>query len=141
MEPPDLEKFDEQYDGDWGNYEDHLRRIFDREIVHGNLWFCDEPVKCDKNRFQHFITEGTGSEPDRNPDLCRCERIRWLPWVIRNAGKHPEIDCSEDESTERVELLFRNEYKVVLGLGRTQNGFELITAYCVRHSGAHGFGP
>lgn len=74
-------------------------------------------------------------EDDRMPDLRRCERIRWVRWVIENAASHVEIDMWQNtRGTETNTLLwFREEYLVVLG--QRQGYWLLRTAYCTEKSG------
>ena len=56
-EPPALENFG-TFGGDWGAYEEHLRRIFSRDVVRGSLGLGHESVKCSDQRFWHCISEG-----------------------------------------------------------------------------------
>jgi hypothetical protein len=74
-------------------------------------------------------------EDDRLPDLRRCERIRWVRWVIENAGAHAEIDIWQNTRGTEVNTLlwFREEYLVVLG--QRQGYWLLRTAYCTEKSG------
>lgn len=126
--PPALESFG-SFGGDWSAYEEHLRKVFRRDVVRGALRMGHEPVKCSDQRFWHCISEGP-DESDRHVDLCRAQRIRWLAWIIRNANRHPEIDRTDDEDADTITLCFRNEYTVVLK--RSYKGLSLRTAYCVR---------
>lgn len=115
--------------GDWSAYEEHLRKIFSRETVRPSLRLGHELVKCSDQRFWHCISEGP-DEADRRINLCRAERIRWIPWIIRNAHRHPEIVRSEDEAAGTLALCFHNEYTVALQ--RRQRGLSVLTAYCER---------
>ena len=74
-------------------------------------------------------------EDDRLPDLRRCERIRWVRWVIENAVEHAEIDIWQNTRKTEVNTLlwFREEYLVVLG--QRQGYWLLRTAYCTEKSG------
>ena len=74
-------------------------------------------------------------EDDRTPDLRRCERIRWVRWVIQNAPTHAEIDEWQNTRGTEVNTLlwFREEYLVVLA--RHQGYWLLRTAYCTEKSG------
>ncbi len=74
-------------------------------------------------------------EDDRTPDLRRCERIRWVRWVIQNAPAHAEIDEWQNTRGTEVNTLlwFREEYLVVLA--RRQGYWLLRTAYCTEKSG------
>lgn len=74
-------------------------------------------------------------EDHRLPDLRRCERIRWVRWVIENAVTHAEIDMWQNTRGTEVNTLlwFREEYLVVLG--QRQGYWLLRTAYCTDKSG------
>ena len=136
MSPPNLVRFD-AFGGNWDVYEAELYRIFREEIAHGGLQFRGWPVNCRRipetrgrwAAFWHIVQEGS-AEADRTPDLRRCERIRWIRWVIENATAHPEIDEWRNErQRERNTLLwYREEYLVVMA--RRRNYWLLKTAYC-----------
>ncbi len=69
------------------------------------------------------------------PDLRRCERIRWVRWVIENATSHAEIDIWQNTRVTEINTLLwlREEYLVVLG--QRQGYWLLRTAYCTEKSG------
>lgn len=142
MQPlPDLVPLN-AFGGDWSAYEAELHRIFMAEIARGGLLFRGWPVNCRRfpeisgrwASFWHLVQEGR-AEHDRTPDLRRCERIRWVRWVIQNAVDHPEID--EWQNKRRTEtntlLWYREEYLVVLAQRR--NYWLLKTAYCTEQRG------
>lgn len=136
MFPPELVRFD-AFGGDWNAYEAELYRIFQEEIAQGGLQFRGLRVSCRRTpetsgrwaAFWHLVQEGS-VEADRTPDLRRCERIRWIRWVIENATTHPEIDEWKNERrTEKNTLLwYREEYLVVIAQRR--NYWLLKSAYC-----------
>lgn len=141
MIPPELVSFN-TFGGDWPAYEVELHRIFMEEIAKGRLTFRDLPVNCRRlpetagrwASFWHLVQEGP-VEDDRLPDLRRCERIRWVRWMIENALSHPEI--SEWQNTRGTEpntlLWYREDYLVVLA---RRGGYWLLrTAYCTVQSG------
>ena len=76
--------------GDWTAYEAELHRIFIAEIARGELTFRGVRVNCRRRpeaagrwaSFWHLVQEGR-VEDNRTPDLRRCERIRWVRWVIQ----------------------------------------------------------
>jgi hypothetical protein len=110
MTPPDLLLF-EAFGGDWKAYEVELYRVFLEEIHPrgaGSLGFVLASVQ-----------EGR-VEDDRMPDLRRCERIRWVRWIIENGATHAEIDEWQNRrGTETNALLwYRQEYLVVLAQRR-----------------------
>lgn len=134
-QPPDLLLF-QNFGGDWKKYEKELNRIFTEEIAWGSLRFRNRPVNCRRipetggrwASFWHLIQEGR-EEDERTPDLRRCERLPWIPWVINNAITHPEIDGWQNKrGSETNSLLwYREEYLVVLS--QRQGYWLLKTAY------------
>lgn len=141
MTPPDLVLFN-SFGGDWTAYETELHRIFLADIARAALQFRGARVGCRRHpeeggrwvSFWHLVQEGR-VEKDRTPDLRRCERIRWVRWVIENAATHHEIDeWQNTRSTEVNTLLwYREEYLVVLA--RRPGYWLLKTAYCTEKSG------
>ena len=141
MTPPDLISFT-AFGGDWAAYETELHRIFIAEIARSGLTFHGDRVNCRRlpeaagrwASFWHLVQEGR-VEDDRTPDLRRCERIRWVRWVIENGADHAEIDSWQNTRGTEVNTLlwFREEYLVVLG--QRQGYWLLRTAYCTDRSG------
>ena len=141
MTPPDLLPFS-AFGGDWNAYEDVLHRIFMADIAQAGLQYRGQRVSCRRipeasgrwASFWHLVQEGR-VEDDRTPDLRRCERIRWVRWVIENGGAHTEIDEWQNaRGTETNTLLwFREEYLVVLA--QRSDYWLLKTAYCTEKSG------
>jgi hypothetical protein len=141
MTPPDLVLFD-AFGGDWTAYQSELHRLFLAEIAGGGLQFRGVRVGCRRHpeaggrwaSFWHLVQEGR-VEDDRMPDLRRCERIRWVRWVIENAPTHAEIDEWQNTRGTEVNTLlwYREEYLVVLA--QRQGYWLLRTAYCTEKSG------
>ena len=140
MTPPDLLLFDD-FGGNWESYEHELHRIFMGEIARAYLEFRGLKVGCRRiletagrwASFWHLIQEGYVEE-ERTPDLRRCERLRWVRWVIENAVTHPEIDEWQNRRKNKINTLlwFREEYLVVLA--QRQRYWLLKTAYCTGQS-------
>jgi len=93
---PDLILF-EKYNGIWEDYEEALYSFFKEDFIDNRpkkfrgLRVGLKKYPKFKNKeatFWHFITEGK-DELKRNPDIRRCERIRWPKPIIEN---------NEDES-------------------------------------------
>jgi hypothetical protein len=141
MNPPPLFLLN-SFGGDWSAYESELYRIFNAELAIGNVQFRGCVVRCRRYpenagkwaSYWHLVQEGR-IEADRLPDLRRCERIRWVRWVIENADSHPEINVWQNTrgSETNTLLWFREQYLVVLG--RRTNAWLLKTAYCTDISG------
>src|SRR3546814_6601574 len=94
----------------WPAYETELHRIFIAEIARGGIEFDGFRVNCRRlpeaagrwASFWHLVQEGR-VEDDRLPDLRRCERIRWVRWVIENATANAEIDIWQNtRGTEEI---------------------------------------
>lgn len=141
MNPPDLLRFAD-FGGDWAAYEAELNQVFMDEIVRAGLVFRGTAVHCRRHAevagrwasYWHLVQEGR-VEDDRTPDLRRCERLRWVPWLIQNAVAHPEIDEWQNTRGTEVNTLlwYREEYLVILG---QRNGYWLLrSAYCTEKSG------
>lgn len=136
MIPPDLLPL-AAFGGNWGAYEAELYSIFMSDLAAGGVQFGGLRVGCRRNpetegkwaSFWHLVQEGR-VEDDRLPDLRRCERIRWVRWVIENAVEHAEIDIWQNTRGTEVNTLlwYREEYLVVLG--QRQDYWLLRTAYC-----------
>ena len=135
MNPPDLLLFND-FGGNWTVYERELHRIFKDEIARAGLEFRGLKVRCRRipetagrwASFWHLIQEGY-VEDERTPDLRRCERLRWVRWVIENATTHPEIDEWQNSRRNEINTLlwYREEYLVVLAQRREY--WLLKTAY------------
>ena len=118
------------------------------EIARGCLTFRGEPVNCRRHdevagrwaSYWHLVQEGKVEE-DRLPDLRRCERLRWVPWVIQNAVQHPEIQEWQNVRKTEVNMLlwYREEYLVILG--RRNDYWLLRSAYCTEQSVTARLGP
>ena len=132
-DPPPLLDFH----GDWQRYEQELHGIFIEDIAQAGLQFHGQGVSCRRHpetagrwaAFWHLVQEGS-TEDDRTPDLRRCERLRWIRWIIENAGVHPEIDEWQNRRKSEINTLlwYQEEYLVVLS--QRGNYWLLKTAYC-----------
>lgn len=133
-----------EFGGDWQSYEDELYSIYMDEIVNGGLTFQSLPISCqyrppykDKHfGFWHVITEGP-KEGSRTPDPRRCERIRWIPWMIRNAVNDSRISWWENKrasDTHIVIWLVDNDQaeSFTVILAKRSRYLLLKTAYCVK---------
>lgn len=126
---------------DWDIYLKELYRLYLENIVNAGLGFQGLPVHFQFRPmtqgkgfgFWHLISEG-GAEDDRTPDLRRCERILWVPWVINHAGSDEEIMWWENErhGDTHVVLWLRKEHYVVILAKR--NGYYLLKSAYVTMS-------
>lgn len=126
--------------GDWSRYEDDLYEIYLKTIVCSGLKFQGLPVKTQyrpptKNKgycFWHLISEGE-KEDDRTPDLRRCERIRWIAWLIENAETHGDLCWWENSrGSNRHIVIWHEKENFAVVLAKRNGYFLLKTAYWVK---------
>lgn len=133
---PDLFEFSENEDS-WSVFEEMLYDFFQRGIEQGQLTFRGQPVNCERRddvggkdgAFWHLITEGENEET-RVPKLRRCERLRWIPWIINHAGSDNRVRVMSNKrgSDTRFALwLWQKDYAVILA--QRKNYYVLKTAY------------
>ena len=87
---PDLILF-ESYKGNWSAYINAVYQCFHKDFVESKPAFQKLPVFARYHppyeekgaTFWHLVSEGS-QEPERIPDLRRCERIRWPRPMIEN---------------------------------------------------------
>lgn len=135
MALPDLLPFH----GEWHRYVDELYAVFVQEIVHGGLQFQGLPVKSQYRPptdgkgfgFWHIVSNGP-SEAERLPDLRRCERIRWVAWVIKNVESEPGISWWENKRGSNFHVvLWLEEEDFAVILAKRNGYFMLRSAYTV----------
>jgi hypothetical protein len=134
MTLPDLFPFK----GDWPSYEDGLYQIYLSEIVHAKLCFKGLPISCQyrpesKNKhfgFWHVISEGE-VEDDRTPDFRRCERIRWIAYLIAQAETDNEISWWENKRGSNTHVVIWHEAEnFAVILAKRKDYYLLKSAYC-----------
>lgn len=104
------------FHGDWDRYEDELYEIYLETVVRSGLTFGGLPVRSKyrpptKNKgygFWHLISEGEREE-ERTPDIRRCERIRWVSWLVRNALSDPDITWWENDRWGNTHIVIWHE--------------------------------
>ncbi len=120
------------FEGDWEAYEAQLYAIFMEEIAQGGLAFRGDRVSCRRlpetegkwAAFWHLIQQGK-VEDDRLPDLRRCERLRWVKYVIESWNTDGDIQWWENKrgSETNILLWYREEYLVII---TRRNGYWLL---------------
>lgn len=76
----------------WEAYEDHLYEIFERDFLLTKPTFEGLPVNTRRHPMEHGREEAFwhitccdyGKDGERQPDMNRCERIRWARAFIEN---------------------------------------------------------
>jgi len=134
---PELVLF-EQYSGDWDRYLAALYQFFtqdfidDRPLYNGKkLALKRHPVIMEKEAtFWHIISEGA-SEADRNPDMRRCERIRWPKPVIEHATDTTFLIWENERRGEKRICLWLEDAEYLVVLAERKGYVMLWTAYPV----------
>ena len=129
--------------GEWESYLNGLYQIYLNEIVNGELYF--KQLKVNSRRtpetqekhfgFWHVISEGK-TEADRLIDLRRCERLRWIAYLITHLEIDPEISWWENKRANNTNVVIwheRENFAVILGTRK--NYYVLLTAYDCPESG------
>jgi hypothetical protein len=129
--------------GDWPAYLDRLYEIYLDTVVRPQLTYRGLRVSARRNPetngkgagFWHIVSEGK-EEDERLPDPRRCERIRWIEWVIRLADAgDPLVDTWTNRRKGNVnEVLWCEPHEYAVILSRRNGFFLLSTAYCVTKS-------
>lgn len=121
------------YQGDGEKYLDGLYILYLSDIVNAGLSYNGLPIRYQFRPktngkgfgFWHLISEGD-TEEDRTPDPRRCERILWIPWIIKQVGKNPEIVWFESKrkNNTHIVLWYRSQgYAVILAI---RDGYYLL---------------
>lgn len=135
------------YGNNWEVYLESLYQIYLDEVVNGKLSFRGMPLYVQFRPmthgkgfgFWHLISEGD-VEVERTPDLRRCERIRWIPWIISNGESNPAILWWENKrgSNTHIVLWLRTENFVVI-LAKRNEYYLLKSAYHLESHRAKAF--
>lgn len=133
----------EPFTGNWESYIDHIYAIYKQTILQSNLRYNNLPVQPrftpeshgKHHGFWHITSDGE-IEEEREPDLRRCERIRWVQWVIDNVAAYAEVSWWEEKRGNTLEIVIwieSEQYVVVLSERRDY--WLLKTAYLATKSG------
>ena len=88
----------------------------------------------------NYAIEKKKNNNERFPDLHRCRRIKWIPYIINN-NHDSDIVCwikphrrktgKKSVCEDRVYLWAKNaNFVVILGKQNKPTGYQLITSYC-----------
>lgn len=137
IEPPDLMPFG----GDWKEYEDKIYAVFLDSFVSPDIRFNGWPVNAQYRpetngkgfSFWHTISEAPNisnrNEEDRVPNIRRCERIRWICWVIKNAGNDGFLWWENQRRNNTHVVIWAREHDFAVVLAKRRNYYVLKTAY------------
>lgn len=128
----------EDFDGNWADFLAALYDVFCKDFKRTSAYFRAKPISLKKYpmvdgkeaTFWHVIQEGD-YEPERFPNLRRCERIPWIRPVIDHEGEAViKVWPNERRGEQRVVIWLENrDFVVVLAKRRTY--WVLWTAYLI----------
>ena len=144
-EPPALLHFD----GDWSSYVEIVYEAFIESFVRADVTFkgtrVTAPYRPESQgkhfSFWHVISEaphpGNRNEEDRVPDIARCERIRWIAWVVRraDAGEQGVSWWENSRGRDTHVVIWAEEHDFAVILGKRRGHYVLKTAYGNLRSG------
>lgn len=143
----------ELLDIEWDSYTDKIDDIYTIYLnkIYGKLSLFGLPVQCriepiydNKHEcFWHLMTqdfEKRKNNSERFPDLHRCRRINWIPYIIKNCLSS-DIICwmkphrrklgKKTVCEDRIYLWAKAaNFVVILGKQKHPIGYQLITSYC-----------
>ncbi|MBF0423593.1 MAG: oxidoreductase [Magnetococcales bacterium] len=128
------------FHGDWSKYVEEVYQAFLDDVVNGVLTIDRLPVSCQFRppsqgkhfAFWHMVSEGK-QEEDRIPDFRRCERIRWIAWVISNHRTHPDISWWKNRRGSNTMLVLWYEPEDFAVILAERKGYWLLkTAYLLQ---------
>ncbi len=139
-QPPELIPFN----GDWSSYEDAIYEAFLTSFVRADVRFRGLRAKAQFRpetrgkgfSFWHVISESAHpnnrNEEDRIPDLRRCERIRWIAWVIERASAGADgFSWWKNKRKGDLRLVIWAEaHDFVVVLAKRRDYYVLKTAFC-----------
>lgn len=136
---PELVTFS-QHNGDWSVYVEVIYKYYLDEVVNSKLIHKKLPIRCQfrppyNNKgfaFWHCISEGN-DEDTRTADLRRCERIRWIAWMISHAqdGLKNKVTWWENKRGSNTHVvIFLEEESYVVVLAKRKDYYLFKTAYC-----------
>ena len=142
MSLPKLITLDDFYEDREGCIK-RLYKFYLDEIVNAKLNFLGTPIhfkfKPPTNGmafgFYHLISEGEKEEEYREINFERCQRISWIPYVLKNSGDFSKIKCWKNirGSSQHI-VLWLHEHNYCVILAQRKEYFLLKTAYFIDKS-------
>lgn len=136
---------------EWEIYEEYLYSIFKADFLANPLRFNGKFVRTRQypkindreEAFYHITCKNYFNPKERDPDLRRCERIRWARWFIEN---YPKCKQCLDSSCSGIKIwkepykqnrcryhLFLEDERYLVILEERSNYYLLITAYYIEY--------
>jgi hypothetical protein len=138
--PPELVLFE----GEWTLYEDEIYQCFVATVVRGRLTFENMPISVQYRPetngkhfgFWHVISESENrhnhAEEDRIPDIKRCERIKWIAWLIKNYTADGVSWWKNKRKGKTHIVIWAEELDFAVILAERKGYYLLKTAYWVK---------
>lgn len=144
---PELE-LNSNYNGKWIDYENILYEIFKSDFIESNPLFDNKKVVIRREpyingkeeAFYHITCQDYCHDNNREPDLRRCERIRWVRSFIENYSRCDPSLCmnctgikiwSEPYGKHSRVYLLLEEQKYIVIVENRMNYNLLITAFYI----------
>ena len=129
------------YRGDWERYLNALYSYFESDFLRTRPLFRGQRLGLKRHplwegkeaTFWHMISEGR-DEATRQPDLRRCERLRWSRAVIENSNDPAVKIWETTRRNERRVCLWLKEEEYLVVLAERQGYLLPWTAYMVTRS-------
>jgi len=129
------------YRGDWERYLNALYSYFESDFLRTRPLFRGQRLGLKRHplwegkeaTFWHMISEGR-DEATRQPDLRRCERLRWSRAVIENSNDPAVKVWETTRRNERRVCLWLKEEEYLVVLAERQDYLLPWTAYMVTRS-------
>jgi hypothetical protein len=129
------------YRGDWDRYLNALYSYFESDFLRTRPLFRGQRLGLKRHplwegkeaTFWHMISEGC-DEATRQPDLRRCERIRWPRAIIENSNDPAVKVWETTRRNERRVCLWLEEEEYLVVLAERQSYLLPWTAYMVTRS-------
>lgn len=137
------------YGNNWERYENAIYEVFKKDFIDDrpefeeqDVWIRKYPMEYEKeNAFFHVTCKDFNKTNNREPDIRRCERIKWIRSFIENYNCDASL-CENCEGIKvwrepyknkyRVNLLFEEEQYIVI-LEPRENYCLLITAFYIQY--------
>lgn len=147
---PELEEIKDF--GKWDEYVEHIYDTFKKDFVENcplyegkSVYHRKEPIEYGKEEcFFHITCNDYMKTRNRNPDLRRCERIKWVRSFIENQAlcetcDDKDVYCSgvlvwsePHHGKERIHILHEDERYIVV-MEKRKNYYLLITAFYIEY--------
>ncbi len=126
----------EDYENDWHKYIEAVYEIFCEELKYSPPLYKDlrvflkrQPVYKGKERaFWHLTSEGD-VEKERVPSLRRCERMRWIKFVLENSEEEFVRKWANKRKGREHICLALESFEYIVVLGRRKGYYLLLSAY------------